>query len=257
MRFLNADELEAGLPEILASPKDDGVVSMIVRRPDTDQREVLDSGELDVAEGLVGDNWHSRGSRMTADGSAHPEMQLNLMNTRVISLVARSRERWALAGDQFFVDLDLAKENLPAGTRLAMGSAIIEVTAVPHLGCKKFTSPVRARIDEVRELAARKAALPSGYQCKGRRVRPGPYRGRDPKGVAKSALTGPRGAGRSAAARERLQRKVGEEESVDASAVLAIFNAVVRIADATGTPLKEAKARMSVDSRAALGLEGA
>ena len=140
MRFLNADELEAGLPEILASPKDDGIVSMIVRRPDTDQREVLDSGELDVAEGLVGDNWRSRGSRTTDDGSAHPEMQLNLMNTRVISLVARSRERWAPAGDQFFVDLDLAKENLPVGTRLAMGSAIIEVTAVPHLGCKKFTA---------------------------------------------------------------------------------------------------------------------
>ena len=140
MLFLNADELEAGLPEILASPKDDGVVSMIVRRPDTDQREVLDSGELDVDEGLVGDNWRLRGSRKTADGSAHPEMQLNLMNARVISLVARTRERWALAGDQFFVDLDLGKENLPAGTRLAMGSAIIEVTAVPHLGCKKFTA---------------------------------------------------------------------------------------------------------------------
>ena len=140
MRFLNADELEAGLPDILASPKDDGVVSMIVRRPDTDQREVLDSGELDIAEGLVGDNWRSRGSRMTADGSAHPEMQLNLMCARVISLVARSRERWALAGDQFFVELDLARENLPAGTRLAMGSAVVEVTAVPHLGCKKFTT---------------------------------------------------------------------------------------------------------------------
>ncbi len=140
MRFPDADELEAGLPEILASPSDDGTVSMIVRRPDTNRREVLESGELDVAEGLVGDNWRSRGSRMTADGSAHPEMQLNLMNARVISLVARSRERWALAGDQLFVDLDLGKENLPAGTRLAMGSAIIEVTAIPHLGCKKFTA---------------------------------------------------------------------------------------------------------------------
>ena len=140
MRFLDADELEAGLPDILASPKDHGTVSMIVRRPDTNQREVLESGELDVAEGLVGDNWRSRGSRMTADGSAHPEMQLNLMNARVISLVAGSRERWALAGDQFFIDLDLGKENLPAGTRLAMGSAIIEITAVPHLGCKKFTA---------------------------------------------------------------------------------------------------------------------
>ena len=140
MLFLNADELEAGLPDILASPRDDGVVSMIVRRPDTNRREVLDSGELDVAEGLVGDNWRTRGSRMTADGSAHPEMQLNIMNSRVVALVARSRERWALAGDQFYVDLDLSKENLPAGTRLAMGSAIIEVTAIPHLGCKKFTA---------------------------------------------------------------------------------------------------------------------
>lgn len=138
--FLGADELEAGLPDILASPRDEGVVRMIVRRPDTDGREVVEVGELDVAHGLVGDNWRSRGSGMTDDGSAHPEMQLNLMNSRVISLVAGSEDRWALAGDQFFVDLDLAKENLPAGTRLAMGSAIVEVTSVPHLGCKKFSA---------------------------------------------------------------------------------------------------------------------
>ena len=140
MRFLDADALEAGLPDILASPKDEGVVTMIVRRPDTGEREVVDSGELDVALGLVGDNWRSRGSGMTDDGAAHPQMQLNLMNSRVIALVARSEDRWALAGDQFFVDLNLAKENLPAGTPLAMGSAIVEVTAVPHLGCKKFVA---------------------------------------------------------------------------------------------------------------------
>ena len=140
MKHLNADELEAGLPEILASPRDDGVVRMIVRRPDVDRREVLETGELDVAEGLAGDNWRARGSRQTADGSAHPEMQLNLMNSRVIALVAQSEDRWVLAGDQLFVDLDLAKENLPAGTRLAIGSAVIEVTAVPHLGCRKFAA---------------------------------------------------------------------------------------------------------------------
>ena len=140
MKILNADELEAGLPEVLASPKNDGEVKMIVRRPDMDRREVLDAGDLDVTEGLVGDNWRSRGSRQTNDGSAHPEMQLNLMNSRVVALVAQSEDRWALAGDQLFVDLDLGKENLPAGTRLAMGSAIVEVTAVPHLGCRKFVA---------------------------------------------------------------------------------------------------------------------
>ena len=113
---------------------------MIVRRPDVGEREVLDAGELDIAEGLVGDNWRRRGSGQTDDGTAHPDMQLNLMNSRVIALVAQSGDRWALAGDQFFVDLDLAMENLPAGTRLEMGSAVIEVSAVPHLGCRKFVA---------------------------------------------------------------------------------------------------------------------
>ena len=140
MNFLGADELESGLQEILASPKDDGVVRLIVRRPDVGEREVVETGELDLAEGLVGDNWRSRGSGQTNNGTAHPEMQLNLMNSRVIALVAGSEARWVLAGDQLFVDLDLSKENLPAGTRLAMGSAIVEVTAVPHLGCRKFVT---------------------------------------------------------------------------------------------------------------------
>ena len=140
MTFLDADELEAGLLEILASPKDRGTVDMIVRRPDVGEREVLDTGELDIAEGLVGDNWRRRGSGQTDDGTAHPGMQLNLMNSRVIALAAQSGDRWVLAGDQFFVDLDLARENLPAGTRLEMGSAVIEVSAVPHLGCRKFVA---------------------------------------------------------------------------------------------------------------------
>ena len=140
MKFMDADELEAGLSEILASPKDCGTVDMIVRRPDVDERNVLDTGELDIAEGLVGDNWRRRGSGETDDRTAHPDTQLNLMNSRVIALVAQSGDRWALAGDQFFVDLDLSKENLPTGTRLEMGSAVIEVSAVPHLGCKKFVA---------------------------------------------------------------------------------------------------------------------
>ena len=140
MNHLDAEGLEAGLPDILSSPKDAGVVKMIVRRSDVDEREVLDTGELDVVEGLVGDNWWSRGSGEADDGTAHPEMQLNLMNSRVIALVAQSEDRWALAGDQLFVDLDLSKENLPAGTRLEIGSATIEVTALPHNGCKKFAT---------------------------------------------------------------------------------------------------------------------
>ena len=133
-------ELEAGLEEIRQSPRDAGELKMIVRRPDLGVREELDTGDLDIVQGLVGDTWQSRSSKRTADGSPHPDMQLNLMNTRVVALVAQDPSRWALAGDQLFVDLDLSEANMPAGTRLALGSAVIEVTAQPHTGCAKFVS---------------------------------------------------------------------------------------------------------------------
>jgi hypothetical protein len=140
IKHLIREELEAGLDAIRQSPKDEGVLDLIVRRPDVGVREVLDQGHLDVADGLVGDNWRTRGSRRTKDGSAHPDMQLNVMNSRVIALVAGEQARWALAGDQLFVDVDLSEANLPAGTRIALGSAIIEVTDQPHTGCEKFVA---------------------------------------------------------------------------------------------------------------------
>jgi hypothetical protein len=139
-RHLTLNELEAGLAEIRRSPRDAGRLALIVIRPRTLEREILQQGELDVQRGLVGDNWQARGSTMTDDGVAHPEMQLNLMNARAIDLIATDKSRWQLAGDQLFVDLDLSGENLPPGTRLEIGTAVIEVTAVPHTGCKKFVA---------------------------------------------------------------------------------------------------------------------
>jgi hypothetical protein len=138
VRHLTTSELEAGLDEVNRSPKDGGVLEMIVRRPQVGQREILEEGRLDLVDGLVGDSWRMRSSKRTSDGSAHPDMQLNLMNSRVVSLVAQHRSRWHLAGDQLYVDLDLGEANLPAGTRLAVGEAVIEVTAQPHTGCSKF-----------------------------------------------------------------------------------------------------------------------
>jgi len=140
MKHLTQEELAAGLDDILKSPKDKGVLNLIVRRPETEQRETLAEGRLDPTYGLQGDNWRSRGSRATADGSAHPEMQLNIMNSRVTALVAQDPQRWALAGDQLYIDMDLSPDNLPPGTRLSIGSAIIEVTSPPHTGCKKFVA---------------------------------------------------------------------------------------------------------------------
>ena len=132
------DALLAGLDEVRAAPPDHGRVELIVRRPAVDEREVLEEAVLDLEEGLVGDAWRSRGSSRTEDGSAHPDMQLNVMNARAAALVAVELDRRALAGDQLYLDLDLSGRNLPPGTRLELGTAVIEITDEPHRGCAKF-----------------------------------------------------------------------------------------------------------------------
>ena len=141
MRHQDAAELAAALDEIRLAPAAEGTVEMIVRRPAEDGREVLEGGHLTLEDGLVGDHWRARGSRSTPDGAADPDRQLTLMGARVIDLLAGGdRAAWPLAGDQLYVDLDLGVENLPPGTRLAIGDAVIEVTEPPHTGCAKFSA---------------------------------------------------------------------------------------------------------------------
>lgn len=133
MEHATLDDLKSGLDHVRSSPADRGTLELIVRRPAEDLREVLNEGELDAEVGLVGDRWHL-GTSPTNDA------QLTVINSRLAQLVAGSRDRWALAGDQLYVDLDLSLENLPAGTRLTIGEAVIEVTPVPHTGCAKFSA---------------------------------------------------------------------------------------------------------------------
>jgi hypothetical protein len=138
MNHATLSELEESLAWLRDAPRDEGRVDLIVRRPAVEEREVLDEGRLDPAEGLVGDCWRTRGSKATEDGSAHPDMQLTLMSSRFASLITGDRDRWPLAGDQLYVELDLSEDNLPPGTRLELGSAVIEITDQPHTGCGKF-----------------------------------------------------------------------------------------------------------------------
>ena len=139
LKYVSEEILEAGMQYIRQSPKDSGIVKLIVRRPREDEREVIAQGELSLTEGLLGDNWKMRSSRHTPDGSANPESQITVMNARTIELLAQGPERWSLAGDQLYIDMDLSDANLPPGTKLAIGSAILEVSAQPHTGCKKFS----------------------------------------------------------------------------------------------------------------------
>jgi MOSC domain-containing protein YiiM len=139
MDHLTTAELEARLDEVRESPDDGGTLELIVQRPEVDVRVVLADGELNPEEGLAGDSWNQRSSNRTEDGGPHPDMQLNIINSRFLAMVAQSDERMPLAGDQLVVDLDISEANLPAWTKLSIGDAIIEVTDQPHTGCAKFT----------------------------------------------------------------------------------------------------------------------
>ena len=132
-------ELDDTLAHVRAAPRDGGTIELIVRRPARDAREVIDTAELDAARGLVGDTWSERSSKRTPDGSPNIEQQLTLMNIRAIAAIT-DPEHYALAGDQFFVDFDLSEANLPAGTQLALGATLVEISATPHTGCDKFSA---------------------------------------------------------------------------------------------------------------------
>jgi hypothetical protein len=139
MTHRTAEELDAGLDEVRAAPADHGVVRLIVRRPAVDAREALAEGELDPASGLVGDGWRARaGDPDGADADRYA--QVTLMNARYAQLIAGDPERWQQAGDQLYVDLDLSTTNLPAGSRIAVGSAVLRISEEPHTGCAKFSA---------------------------------------------------------------------------------------------------------------------
>ena len=138
IQHLTRDQLEAGLDRIRAAPKDEGVLELIVRRPAVGAREIVEEGVLDAQHGLAGDTWRMRELSRSRERAPDPHLQLTIMNARAAALVAQDKGRWALAGDQLFIDFDLSDENLPPGTRLTLGSGVIEVSAKPHTGCRKF-----------------------------------------------------------------------------------------------------------------------
>lgn len=137
---LDRASLDARVDEVRESPSDRGVIELIVRRPEIDERQVVDEARLDLEVGLVGDNWIAKGSSATEDGASDGRAQITIMNSRAAALITGDRDRWPLAGDQFYADFDISEANLPPGTRLALGGAIVEVSDKDHLGCHKFSA---------------------------------------------------------------------------------------------------------------------
>jgi MOSC domain-containing protein YiiM len=140
LQYLDLATLEQGLDHIREAPADLGTLELIVRRPAVDEREVVTEVRVDTVDGLEGDTWCVRGSSRTTDGGPNPDAQLTLMNARAAAAIAGERDRWPLAGDQLYVDLDISVTNLPPGSRVQIGSAVIEFSESPHTGCAKFQS---------------------------------------------------------------------------------------------------------------------
>ena len=138
LQHLSIEEIEAGLPLVRQSPKDHGVLKAIVIRPAVNERQRLQQVDLSPEGGVHGDAWANGCWMSLPDGSPHPDVQVTLTNARFMNLIGHDESNWAPAGDNLFVDLDLSDENLQPGQRLAIGTALLEVTAVPHNGCKKY-----------------------------------------------------------------------------------------------------------------------
>ena len=164
--FRGADELARALDHIRAAPADDGSIELMQIRPGKGRRRPVPSIRLTAAEGASGDRWLATARRDAETGEVWPDMLVTLMNARMIAAIAGEKENWPPAGDQFFVDLDLSMDNLPAGRQLAMGSAVIEITAEPHLGCDQFIE--RYGIDSCRFVNSRegRALRLRGVNCK-------------------------------------------------------------------------------------------
>ena len=148
MEHLTTAALEEGIDHVRGSPSDQGRLELIVRRPRVEEREVLDQATLDEAEGLVGDTWRQREIGRNPDGVISRDEQITIMNARAVALVAGHPDRWPLAGDQLYVDFDISEANLPTGSRVALGAAVIEISFKPHTGCTKFSA--RFGVDALR-----------------------------------------------------------------------------------------------------------
>jgi len=113
LSHVTAEQIQAGLPDLYLSPKDSGPVRLIVCRPSTGARVLLDEAELDPAIGLRGDSWQIRGSSRTEDGSANPDAQLTMMNSRVIALLAGDQENWGRQEINYLLISNSARKTCP------------------------------------------------------------------------------------------------------------------------------------------------
>ena len=146
MSAVSQDSLKKGLDKPInynqSSPRDNGVVKLLVIRPETHVRTLPNAVVVSVEQGVVGDKWEAECTIKLENGKSNPDLQIAIINTKVIKEIAQSdfdMDRLALAGDNIYADLNLCEENMPVGQQIQIGNTLLEVTPFPHFGCKKFS----------------------------------------------------------------------------------------------------------------------
>ncbi len=129
-RFPSLEQLERGLAGLGRKAGSEGRVALVVSRGQGGLREARARARLSPDEGGPGDAWARRAAR-------DPEGQIAVMEVDVAALIANGQPL-TLFGDNLFLELDLSDENLPCGSRVQIGDALLEVTPKPHNGCHKF-----------------------------------------------------------------------------------------------------------------------
>ena len=135
---VTAEELAAALPRVLAAPLDAGPVRLLCARPKPNARTFPETLTLTRRDGVAGDFEMSRPWLELPDGSADPRIQVSILPWRVLELVWRERDRIAHPGDNIVVDMNLTDQNLPVGTLLSVGTAVLRISDVPNDGCVKW-----------------------------------------------------------------------------------------------------------------------
>jgi MOSC domain-containing protein YiiM len=136
---VSRESLDPHLPALQALGTETGSLEHIIVRPTEGERELPETAELTIEDGLVGDRWRAT-AHVHADETVSRENQLTIASTRLLELIAEP-ERWPLSGDNLLVDMGLDMESLPVGSRLGIGdTVVVQISEVPHTGCAKFSA---------------------------------------------------------------------------------------------------------------------
>lgn len=155
--------LDAALPFVLAAPRDDAPIALLCTRPALGQRAFPASIRLTKAEGIPGERWLTQSWLRLPDGRPDPRNQVSLLPSRVMDIAWQNRDTAPHPGDPIVADLDMTEANLPVGTLIGVGSAVLRVSDVPNLGCVKWK--VRYGSDALAWVAADPALRLRGVLC--------------------------------------------------------------------------------------------